>query len=63
MTQIEKRNLSIVLIGGILILGGFFLTVSDIKGAGVGLSFVGSLIMFLGAVLTWLESRRQRPQT
>jgi len=61
MTHIENRNLSIVSIGGALILGGFFLTLSDIKGAGVGLSFVGSLTMFVGAVFTWLESRRQRP--
>ena len=63
MTYIEKRNLSIMVIGGVLILGGFFLTMSEIKGAGVGLSFVGSLTMFVGAVLLWLESRRQRPRT
>ena len=63
MTYIEKRNLSIMLIGGVLVLAGFFLTVSDIIGAGVGLSFVGSVTMFIGAVLTWRESRRQRPRT
>jgi Mn2+/Fe2+ NRAMP family transporter len=60
MTHIEKRNLSIFLIGSVLILAGFFVAVSDIIGAGVGLSFVGSVTMLIGAVLMWLESRRQR---
>lgn len=59
MTRIEKRNLSIALIGFALICGGYALAVSGTLGPGVALSFVGSLTLFAGAVSAWLNTRRE----
>ena len=57
MTRIEKRNLSIMLIGLALICGGYALAKSGVMRAGVALSFVGSLTMFAVAVSAWLNTR------
>ena len=62
MTLIEKRNLSIMLIGAALICGGYAFAASGVMRAGAALSLVGSLVLFAGGMLITRDSRRNRMQ-
>ena len=62
MTRIEKRNLSVMLIGAALICGGYAFVASGVMWAGGALALVGSLVLFAGGMLITRDSRRNRVQ-